>query len=88
MKIPVENFAVGASGTSVLGAHIVDARTGKVPEKQPFRTWAFCANAAIADAMSTAFMLLDKSEIAEICVAENISAAIQQTPDSEIEFID
>ena len=38
--------------------------------------------------MSTAFMLLDKSEIAEICVAENISAAIQQTPESEIEFID
>lgn len=88
VKIPVENFSVGASGTSVLGAHIVDARTGKVPENQPFRTWAFCANAAIADAMSTAFMLLDKSEIAEICVAENISAAIQQTPESEIEFID
>ncbi len=88
VKIPVDDFAVGASGTSVLGAHIVDARTGETPKEQPFRTWAFCGNAAIADAMSTAFMLLKKDEIAQICAKENISAAIQQTADSGIEFID
>ena len=88
VKIPIDNFSVGASGTSVLGSHIIDARTGEIPENQPYRTWAFCANAAIADAMSTAFMVLERDIIAQICAEENISAAIQQTPGSEIEFID
>lgn len=88
IQIPVDNFAVGASGTSVLGQHIIDARTGEIPAVQPFRTWAFCASAPIADAMSTAFMLLDKKTVAEICQTENISAAVQQTADSPIEFIE
>jgi thiamine biosynthesis lipoprotein ApbE len=87
MQIDVDDFAVGASGTSVLGNHIIDARTGKVPESQPFRTWCFCGNTAIADAMATAFMLLNEDEIREICQAENLNAAIQNTPDSDILFI-
>ncbi len=87
-KIDVTDFAVGASGTSVLGKHIVDARTGDIPKNQPFRTWCFCGNAAIADAMSTAFMALSREEIAEICATENLNAAIQQTADSEIEFFE
>ncbi len=87
-KIEVTDFAVGASGTSVLGRHIVDARTGDIPENQPFRTWCFCGNAAIADAMSTAFMALSREEISEICATENLNAAIQQTADSDIEFFE
>ena len=87
MQIDVKDFAVGASGTSVLGNHIIDARTGKIPESQPFRTWCFCGNTAIADAMATAFMLLTEDEIREICQAENLNAAIQNPPDSDILFI-
>ena len=88
VQIDVDDFAVGASGTSVLGNHIIDARTGQTPENQPFRTWCFCGNAAIADAMATAFMLLNENEIREICQSENLNAAIQKTPNSEIIFID
>ena len=88
LQIDVDDFAVGASGTSVLGNHIIDARTGKVPETQPFRTWCFCGNASIADAMATAFMLLSKDEIREVCQAENLNGAIQETPESEIIFFE
>lgn len=87
MKIPLSNTAVGASGTAVLGNHILDARTGTIPENQPFRTWAFADSAAIADAMSTAFMILPEDEIKEICKEFEISAAIQQTKDSPITLI-
>jgi len=87
-KIAVDDFAIGASGTAVEGRHIIDARTGKIPESQPFRTWAFCADAWLADAMSTAFMVLSKGEIAKICREEKISAAIQPDENSEVEFID
>ncbi len=86
ISLPIVDAFVGASGTSVLGAHILDCRTLTVPENQPFRTWAFTEEGAMADVMSTAFMLLTRDEIKKICESENMSAAIQQTPDSEIEF--
>ncbi len=86
VSLPIVDSFVGASGTSVLGAHILDCRTRNVPEKQPFRTWAFAENGCMADIMSTAFMLLTKEEIEKICASENMSAAVQQTEDSEIEF--
>lgn len=88
MEIPLNNAAVGASGVAVQGTHILDARTGTVPENQPYRTWAFAGSAAIADAMSTAFMILPLPEIKDICSEYNLSAAIQQTPDSPIEIIE
>ena len=87
-RIPLRNAAVGASGTAVHGAHIIDARTGKVPDFLPYRTWAFGASAAIADAMSTAFMLLEEPQIRQICDEYNLSAAIQKTEDSEIIIIE
>lgn len=88
VQIDIDDFAVGASGTSVLGNHIIDARTGNIPENQPFRTWCFCGNTAIADAMATAFMVLSPDEIRQICQAENINGAIQLTPDSDIIFFE
>lgn len=88
VSVPLKNAFAGASGTSVLGKHIVDCRTGEVPQTQPFRTWAFSGNGAISDAMATAFMLLGEDEIAQICAENPISAAVQQTPDSEIKFFE
>ncbi len=84
--LPLNNSYVGASGTSVLGEHIIDCRTGEIPKEMPFRTWAFSKSGAMSDAMSTAFMILPREDIAEICNQYEISGAIQQTQDSEIEF--
>lgn len=87
IDIPACGLGVGASGTSVLGEHIVDARTGEVPKNAPFRTWAFAESAAVADALSTAFMILEKEKIREICAQYPVAAALQPSDGAEIEFI-
>lgn len=84
---PEGGAGVGASGTSVLGGHIVDARTCKVPQNQPFRTWAFSDSAAASDALSTAFMVLSEAEIRRICSENGVSAAIQRSEGSPVEFV-
>lgn len=88
VSVPLNNAFAGASGTSVLGKHIVDCRTGEILQNMPFRTWAFAGEGALADAMSTAFMILSRAEIRQVCQKYNITAAIQQTESAEIEFID
>lgn len=82
----ISNVFAGASGKSVLGEHIIDCRTGKLPKNPKFRTWAFSGSGAISDAMATAFMILDIPDIAEICSQYDIAAAVQMTEDSDIEF--
>lgn len=87
IELPKTQMFIGASGTSVLGNHIIDARTLESPSEQPFRTWAFCDSGALSDAMSTAFMIMDRKSIEKACQENEIAAAIQKTADSEIEFI-
>ncbi len=86
IKIPAEGMSVGASGTSVLGNHIIDPRTGNIPQDPPFRAWSFGKNAAICDGLSTAFMLLSEEETASVCEENGVMAAIQKKPSSPIEY--
>ncbi len=79
--------AAACSGTAVQGAHICDGRTGKAVENPPFRVWAFAASAAESDAMSTAFSILPRGRIEQICRDYGLRAAVQSTPDSKIEWI-
>ena len=65
-KLFLRQSAIGASGTSVKGAHILDPRTGQ-PAPGPYRAWALHSSAAIADALSTAWMLLGPDEIERVC---------------------
>ena len=87
VDLKLANCAIGASGTAVQGNHIIDCRTGKTPENMPHRAWAIGENAMLCDAMSTAFMLLTKDEVREICAKENMRAAFQQTENSPVEFL-
>jgi thiamine biosynthesis lipoprotein len=64
--ILLKHGAIGASGTTVQGAHILDPRTGNSASGF-FRTWALHPSAAMADALSTAWMVLDRAAIAEVC---------------------
>ena len=84
---PESGAGVGGAGSSVLGEHIVNARTGEVPQNQPFRTWAFSASAAASDALSTAFMVLGEPEIRRVCSEIGVSAAVQRSEDSPVEFL-
>lgn len=54
--------AIGASGTDEKGTHILDPRSGR-PETLHPRIWVVGPNAATADALSTAFMLMDEASI-------------------------
>ena len=58
--------AMSASGTSVQGFHIIDPRTRR-PATHRTRCWAKAPTAAEADALSTAFMVMDDAGIAVYC---------------------
>jgi len=68
VAIPLRHRAAGVSGAAVKGAHILDPRD-RTPYHRHTRTWAVATTAAEADALSTAFMLLEPEDIAAVCAA-------------------
>ncbi len=64
-RIDIENQAVGGSGLQK-GQHIIDPRTAK-PVEGKRAAWACAHDAATADALSTAFMVMSPDEIEQYC---------------------
>jgi FAD:protein FMN transferase len=60
----LKNSSLSGSGVAVKGNHIIDPRTGQ-PVRQRSRAWALASTAAESDALSTACMVLNETEIAE-----------------------
>jgi FAD:protein FMN transferase len=67
----LKNISLSGSGLAVKGTHIFDPRTGQPAQRQN-RAWALTQSAAESDALSTAAMVLNENEIAEV-VAKNDS---------------
>jgi thiamine biosynthesis lipoprotein len=65
----LQNVSLSGSGLAVKGKHILDPRTGQ-PAPRQNRAWALCDTAAESDALSTACMVLDQTEIASRLAAE------------------
>ena len=66
--VSLNNEALSASGTSIQGAHIVHPDQEKAHDQQetpehPTRIWASSPTAALADAWSTALMLIPPEEL-------------------------
>ena len=59
--------ALSASGFDYQGNHIMDPRTCQPVPVRERDAWAIAPTAAMADALSTAFTVLDDSEIEAIC---------------------
>lgn len=59
--------ALSGSGFQVKGAHLMDPRTCKPLPVLEQRSFALAGSAALSDALSTAFMVMSESEIAELC---------------------
>ncbi len=57
--------AIGSSSNEQ-GRHIINPRTAH-PAQSHFATWVTAPNAAMADALSTGFMILTRAEIEKIC---------------------
>jgi len=57
------------------GPHIIDPRTGH-PTKASVAAWALTPNAAAADALSTAFMIMTETQIEDYCKTHPDTAAM------------
>ena len=58
--------SLSGSGRLLHGSHILDPRTGR-PAEAALGAWAAAPSAALADALSTAFMVMSTAEVAEYC---------------------
>lgn len=81
--IALTGASLSGSGTAVKGPHLIDPRTGE-PATRTARAWAFAPNAAQADALSTAFFLMNEAEIAALCAAHPQIGAALAGPDEEL----
>ena len=64
--VPLQEQAISASGKDIKGAHVLDPRTG-APASGHEKAWAICPSAAVADALSTAFMVMDTAAVEAFC---------------------
>jgi thiamine biosynthesis lipoprotein len=53
---------LSGSGTEVKGTHILDPRTGE-PAEEHLAVWVSHPSATVADALSTAFMVMSPDEV-------------------------
>ncbi len=65
-KFFLKDRALSGSGIEVKGDHIIDPSTGK-PARGHLAVWVSHPSAAVADALSTAFMVMDTDEIHTFC---------------------
>jgi len=73
-QVPLTDRAVAGSGQRVRGPHILDPRTGRPPVRTA--AWALAPTAALADALSTAFMVMSADEIRGYCERHAEVAAV------------
>ena len=59
--------AVSGTGFQIQGAHVIDPRTAKLVDLRRIIRWSLAPNAALADALSTAFMVMNRKEITAFC---------------------
>jgi thiamine biosynthesis lipoprotein len=64
--LALSGASLSGSGTAVQGAHLIDPRTGE-PATRTSRAWAYAPTAAQADALSTAFFMMNDAELAALC---------------------
>ncbi len=65
-RLFLKSRALSGSGTEVKGLHVINPRTGKKASGH-FGAWVSHPSAAVADALSTAFMVMDPPEVAAYC---------------------
>ena len=86
----LRNRAISGSGVQK-GQHIIDPRTGE-PATAQQAAWAVTPNAALRDALSTAFMIMSPPEIEAFCRAHSEVQALlilgeHQQPDRSIRVL-
>lgn len=75
--------ALSGSGVAVKGSHLLDPRTG-APAARKLRAWACAPEAAVADALSTAFFVMTDEEVAVFCACHEAVGAVLAQPDGRM----
>jgi thiamine biosynthesis lipoprotein len=65
--LALHNQALSASGFESRGQHIVDPRSRKLVSPDRRRSWVLAGSAALADALSTAILVMSDEEIDHFC---------------------
>ncbi len=65
--ILLKDQALSGSGFAVKGSHIMNPRTLRPVPVRPQRSYAIAPTAAMSDALSTAFMIMEPAEIQALC---------------------
>ena len=63
----LKNESVSGTGFEVKGAHVIDPRKAKLVDVRRVIRWSIAPIATLADALSTAFMVMPKSDIRSFC---------------------
>lgn len=82
-EILLDGMSLSASGIAVKGAHLIDPRTGAAAARTR-RAWALAPTAAQADALSTAFFIMDETDIAALCASHPTLGASLAGPDETL----
>lgn len=70
-RVELREGAFSGSGTAVRGLHIIDPRTGR-PARRRTRAWATAPTAAMADALSTALIVMSEEEVDRYCRQQGV----------------
>jgi thiamine biosynthesis lipoprotein len=84
-SLTLSHVALSGSGIAVKGEHLVDPRTGR-PAARTERAWALAPNAAVSDALSTAFFIWSDAEIAAFCRSHPEIGGAVATNDQRLEL--
>ena len=74
-KIYLSNRSLSGSGVQIQGDHIINPRSCQ-PAHDKLRAYALADSAALADALSTAFMIMSPDEIKTYCLSHQNTGAI------------
>ncbi len=85
-SVKLKNQALSGSGTEVKGDHIINPTTGR-PAKRHLAAWAINRSATVSDALSTAFMMMETSAIAQLCTSNPGTVAFVVKQDESLERI-
>jgi len=82
-KVVLSSGAVSGSGTQARGEHIIDPQSGLAPDG-PLAAWVICRTGAVADALSTAMMVMSMDEIESYCQTHGDVAVLAVVPDEAV----
>ena len=81
--LALSNEALSGSGIELQGGHILDPATGS-PATAHCAAWAACPSATVADALSTAFMVMPTNAVRAYCAAHAATRAWVVPPEGHL----